>query len=82
MAHKIWDNTTLLARLEAEREKKVEPDKRFTFNCYHLGWHGDRAYCRKGFMFLNCKDGTMPLISALRGLNSSVCLKCNFYDEG
>lgn len=72
----IWDNELLLAKLEQQREKKRQREGCLTFDCLHLKVYGDRAYCELGKHLGQADDGSLALITVLRGVTSSVCRNC------
>ena len=77
----IWDNEGQLARLEKERATKRVQGERLPFDCMNLICRGDRVYCKLGIHLGRAYDGTMPLITVLRGMVTSVCSRCEVYTE-
>lgn len=71
----IWDNVSLLDELEQQRAIKRKTD-RLTFDCFNLRCKGDRVYCSKGKPLGRAKDGSMILVSVLRGVTSGICRDC------
>ena len=80
----IWSNTELLDRLERERNLKRIDDRRLTFDCMNLKCKGDRAYCSRGKRLGQSKDGSLYLISVLKGITSGTCRSCEYFttEEG
>jgi len=74
----IWEDD----KLEALRDQARERIGRITFDCFNLKIRGDRAYCSKGYLLGRAKDGTLALITVLRGVTSGVCKDCIDYEGG
>lgn len=77
----IWDNPRTLENLEAKRDTLRANGKRLSFDCVHLKCAGERAYCEKGLMLGQARDGSIALISVLRGLTSGSCVKCRWWES-
>jgi len=75
-ASTIWDNKKILERLELLRDKMRKEGKRLTFDCLNLKHKGDRAYCSLGKRLTMCNDGTIALVTVLRGYTSGTCKEC------
>ena len=75
----IWDNELLLAELEKRRDAKRLQTGSLTFDCLHLKFKGDRAYCVKGKHLGQAGDGSLYLLTVLRGINSSMCKDCKYF---
>ena len=71
----IWDDVELLEKLEQQRAIK-RITGRLTFDCLNLKCKGDRAYCSKGRLLGQAKDGSLALITVLRGVTSGICKHC------
>lgn len=81
----IWGNKEALASLERVRKEKRQSRKgtgRLTFDCFNLKYSedGNRAYCSKGKMIGRATNGSLALITVLRGITSGVCKDCEFFD--
>lgn len=78
----IWDDAETLAKLEKERDLRRSDGKRLTFDCLNLKCKGDRAYCSKGMRLGQSKDGSMFLVTVLKGITSGACKSCfDFFTE-
>lgn len=75
----IWDSIESLDKLEQQRAEKRITGGRLTFDCFNLKCKGDRAYCSKGLMLGQAKDGSIALITVLRGITSGACKKCSWF---
>lgn len=78
----IWDNQKQLVAFGVCRAKARLTKKRLTFDCFKAHSKEARVYCRNGHP-LNPKsgDGSMFLISVLKGTTSSQCKNCPDFDE-
>ena len=76
MSKNIWSDQGVLGKLEKERDEK---QGRLTFNCLELRCGGDRAWCSKGHKLGQARDGSLTLISVLRGTTSGTCKGCSEY---
>lgn len=58
-------------------------DKRSLYQCLNAKVKGDRIYCAKGHPIGRANDGTVPLVSLVRGasLQRTICQDCSDYDE-
>ncbi len=65
---------------EKQRNKLQELGKRMTFDCLNTRFKGDRVFCSKGKLLGQAKDGSMGLITVLRGICSGSCKNCEYYN--
>jgi len=72
----VWNDKEALRKLEAERDIKRLNSGRLTFDCLHLKWKDDRAYCELGKILGQSKDRTVGLVAVLRGITCGVCRNC------
>ena len=75
----IWDNKEMLDKLEAQRAWKRKV-RRLTFDCIHSKVNGRRVHCSKGLVLGQAFDGSVALITVLRGLSSGTCRVCTWYE--
>ena len=75
----IWNDLKLLERLENQRAIKRQSSIRLTFDCLNLKHRGDRAFCSKGIMLGQAKDGSLSLLAVLKGVISSSCKECKYF---
>ena len=75
----IWDNGEMLDRMESERDARRKRMQRITFDCLELKCRGDRAVCSKGLYLGQARDGSMGLVTVLRGVTSGSCLHCSWF---
>lgn len=71
----IWEDREALDKLQELRGVK-RGSERLTFDCFNLKYKEDRAYCSTGRKLGTAKDGSLALITVLRGITSSVCKNC------
>ena len=71
----VWEDTEQLAKLEEQRALR-RLSGRLTFDCLYLKCKGDRVYCDKGRLLGQSRDGSLALISVLRGITSGSCRGC------
>ncbi len=76
----IWHDKDKLDKLEAERNKLRELGKRMTFDCISAIVKGDRVVCSRGKMLGQAGDGSLGLITVLRGACSGSCQNCAYYN--
>jgi hypothetical protein len=78
----IWDDTKALDRMEAQRDIARAQGKRLSYDCFNLKCRGDtdRVYCSRGKLLGQSKDGTLLLVSVLRGMTSGACKDCKDFD--
>ena len=76
----IWDNLTVLDALERQRDELRRRGGRLTFDCMNLASGKDRARCLKGHILGQARDGSLALISVLRGISSGTCKGCGDYN--
>ncbi len=72
----IWSNQILLDELEVKRNELRLDGRRLTFDCFSLKCSEDRAVCSRGKILGQAKDGSLALISVLRGIRSGTCKDC------
>ena len=65
-----------LAKQRIEAHKK----RRITYDCLHAIVDSDKVKCNKGNDIGTAKDGSMDLVSVLRGRSAKVCQNCKDYD--
>ena len=75
----IWSQPEALKRLEEERVIKRRVQIRLSFDCFNLKCKGDRAVCSKGYHLGQAKDGSLGLLTVLRGGTSGVCKDCAMF---
>lgn len=69
---------TELSELRAEARGKG----RITYDCMNSAVAGESIICKKGYKLKGKRsDGSLGLLSVLRGHLCSMCRKCNLYDE-
>ena len=78
----IWNDKKILDKLEEQRNKLRESGKTMTFDCMNTVVKGDRVFCSKGKLLGQARDGSLALVSVLRGICSGSCKNCEYYDEG
>ena len=71
----IWDNPELLKKLENQRALR-RLSGGLTFDCMRLKCKDNRAFCSEGRRLGQSRDGSMALISVLRGITSGMCRDC------
>jgi hypothetical protein len=76
----IWDYPKALSAFENIRYSR-RGEGRISFDCFMLHCHGNRAFCKLGYTLGTGLDGTIPLVSALRGWTSGVCKVCKNFDD-
>ncbi len=74
----VWNNKELLDKLEQQRFVKRDTG-RITFDCFNARPKGDRVFCSKGKLLGQAKDGSLALITVLRGITSGTCKNCEDY---
>lgn len=72
----IWEDREALDKLQELRDVK-RGSERLTFDCFNLKYKEDRVHCARGRKLGTAKDGSLALITVLRGITSSVCKNCN-----
>lgn len=72
----IWDNQESLRKLGELRAGKRARSDRLTFDCFHLKYRDDRAYCDLGKRLGRAQDGFISLLMVLRGMTSGACKNC------
>ena len=75
----IWDNLELLKKLESQRATKRQSSIRLTFDCLNLKHRGNRAFCSRGVMLGQAKDGSLSLMAVLEGIASGSCKECKYF---
>jgi len=75
----IWDDLELLEKLESQRATKRQSSIRLTFDCLNLKHRGNRAFCSRGVMLGQAKDGSLSLLAVLKGVISSSCKECKYF---
>ena len=76
----IWEDKESLDKLEQVRTVKRKSG-RLTFDCLNLRCKDDRAYCSKGKLLGRAKDGSLDLLTVLRGMTSGTCKGCGDYSS-
>ena len=76
----IWNNKELLDKLEQRRAVK-RVTGRLTFDCLRTRFRGDRVYCSRGKLLGQAIDGSLALITVLRGITSGTCKGCKDYSS-
>ena len=76
----IWNNPTVLDELERMRTVKGRTGK-LTFDCLNSIVRGDRVSCSKGKLLGRSRDGSLALITVLRGITSGTCKGCGDYSS-
>lgn len=75
---KIWEKEEFY---EKERAKHRKENGRITYDCFNAQTTGDRVTCKKGkILHSESPDGSIKLLSVLRGRTSSVCKQCRWFD--
>ncbi len=80
LEHNIWDDQDALLFFEKERDKHREDIGRLTFDCFHAKFIGDRVKCDQGFALSRAMDGSLHLLSVLKGRTSTQCKSCSKFD--
>ena len=78
----IWNDTQLLDKLDAVRSGLRLKGKRLTFDCLNLKCRGERVHCAKGKLLGQARDGSLALITVLRGMTSGACVNCGDFEGG
>lgn len=76
----MWDNEPFLDRMEKERAIRKLKGQRLTFDCLNLRFRDDRAVCSLGKHLGQAEDGSLLLVSVLRGVTSGVCKNCKDFN--
>ena len=74
----IWEDKEALDKLQKMRDGK---SGRLTLDCFSLKFRKDRAYCSRGRMLGRARDGSLALITVLRGITSGTCKDCGDYSS-
>jgi len=72
----VWDEKETLIKMEIYRDKVRSSGKRLTFDCMNLHCRGERVFCIEGHLLGQAKDGSLALVTVLRGVTSGTCLSC------
>ena len=75
----IWDDLELLEKLDSQRIIKRQSSIRLTYDCLNLKHKGNRAFCSKGIMLGQAKDGSLSLLAVLGGIASGSCKECKYF---
>ena len=76
----IWKDKETLDKLEKVRTAKRKTG-RLTFDCLSAVVRGDRVHCSKGKLLGQARDGSLALITVLRGITSGTCKGCWDYSS-
>ncbi len=77
-ASMLWDNPVNLDKLELSREQTRGRGNQWqTFDCFNAICHSDRVVCRCERRLGPARDGSIALITVLRGRTSGSCLCCD-----
>ncbi len=64
-----------------ERQAKARVQHRIILDCFNAKTDGNWCKCSKGYpLHHNCKDGSLDLISVLKGYSTKSCQECPNYD--
>ena len=77
----IWEDEGTLDKLEKQRVLKRFGSGRLTFDCLKATVKGDRVFCSEGRLLGQAKDGSLALITVLRGITSGTCKGCKDYSS-
>ncbi len=77
----IWNDEDKLNKLEEQRNSLRESGKIMTFDCLNTRVKDNRVFCTKGKLLGQAKDGSLDLITVLRGVCSGSCKDCEDYNE-
>ena len=75
----IWDDLELLEKLDSQRIINRQSSIRLTYDCLNLKHRGNRAFCSKGVMLGQAKDGSLSLMAVLKGIASGSCKECKYF---
>ena len=76
----IWDDASLLNELEDQRDILRKSGKRMTFDCINNRVIEDRVVCKEGKSLGQSEDGSVALITVLRGITSGACKNCEYFE--
>ena len=76
----VWDRPDVLDSMETQREQRRALNPRQTFDCFNAHVRGDRVVCLKGYHLGASKDGSLYLLSVLKGTTSSECKNCQDFN--
>lgn len=68
-----------------ERRAEARTKGRVLYDCFNAVVIDNRVFCRREHIFLSSgkgKDGSLSLLSVLRGRTSRVCRNCPDFDDG
>jgi hypothetical protein len=81
MAENVWEMPSILDSLEAKRAQRRRRNQQLTFDCFKAHARGDRVICIAGHTLSPVsEDGSMYLMSVLRGTTSSECKNCSDFE--
>lgn len=68
--------------LEFIRNKRRKGSGRVSYDCFNLKSKRDRAYCSIGYSLNNnSMDGSLALVSILKGWTPSICRECKHFNN-
>lgn len=76
----VWDDSSLLSTLEKQRDQLKQVGKKMTYECLNAVVSGDRVRCKLGKALGTADDGSVALITVLRGICSGTCKSCMDYN--
>lgn len=77
----IWDSPNTLAMLEEQRDERRRKAGRISFDCLNLKVRGDRVICAKGKLLGSSRDGSIALITVMRGVLLGSCRECSEFTK-
>lgn len=78
----VWDNIKFLENISLIRDGRRFEHSRLSYDCFKLKCKGNRAVCSEGAHLGQSSDGTLDLVTVLRGITPTVCKRCELFDGG